>query len=341
MTPELPPTLIRADILETFEMRKNIAEAALEAGFSAIVIRKEDIALTRLGKFTAIINDNGKLIVDGENIGVCKEFSKNTGMEEGYSITSPYAIIDSKDWKIIPLENLISRLTNTKLYAAVHSPEEGKTALLTMEKGTYGIAVAVDNPIAIKQFTNLITKDMPAIQLDEAEIVDITPLGLGDRVCIDTCSMMNKEEGMLIGSSSSCLFFVASESSESVYVNARPFRVNAGAVSSYILLPDGTTSYLSELKAGSPTLALKLDGSARTLYTGRVKVEVRPMLLITAKVDTKTYSVILQNAETIRLHTPKGAKSVSDIKVGDKVLVRLEEGARHFGHAVSETITEK
>jgi len=341
MTPDLPPVLIRADISDNFEERKIIAEAALEAGFTTIIIRKEDSELTRLGKFTAVIRDNDKLSVDNEEIGICKEFSKKNGMEDGYSITSPYAIIDSKDWKIIPLENLISRLKGTKLFAVIHTPEEGKTALLTMEKGAYGVAVDVTNPTLIKDFNNLLKKDNSDICLSNAEIIEITPLGLGDRVCIDTCSMMKKEEGMLIGSSSSCLFFVAAESTDSVYVNARPFRVNAGAISSYILLPDGTTSYLSELKAGIPTLAVSADGSSRTLYTGRIKVKIRPLILITAEANGKTYSVILQNAETIRLQTPDGTKSVSDLKIGDTVLVRLEDGARHFGHAVNETITEK
>ena len=30
-----------------------------------------------------------------------------------------------------------------------------------------------------------------------------------------------------------------------------------------------------------------------------------------------------------------------ELKAGDKVLVALEEGVRHFGHKIDETITEK
>jgi 3-dehydroquinate synthase II len=41
---------------------------------------------------------------------------------------------------------------------------------------------------------------------------------------------MTLGEGMLVGSQSFALFLVHSESEESPYVAARPFRVNAGGV---------------------------------------------------------------------------------------------------------------
>ncbi|MEN6292561.1 MAG: 3-dehydroquinate synthase II, partial [Methanobacterium sp.] len=51
---------------------------------------------------------------------------------------------------------------------------------------------------------------------------------------------------------------------------------------------------------------------------------------------------LLQNAETIRLVNEEGEPvSVSDIKAGDKVMVYLDKGARHFGMSIEETIIEK
>lgn len=38
---------------------------------------------------------------------------------------------------------------------------------------------------------------------------------------------------------------------ESAYINSRPFRVNAGAVSTYAVAPSGKTAYLTELKSGA------------------------------------------------------------------------------------------
>ena len=72
----------------------------------------------------------------------------------------------------------------------------------------------------------------------------------------------------------------------------------------------------------------------------RSKVERRPLLLVEAEENGKRYTTILQNAETIRLCAPEGPISVSDLRVGQKVLVRLEGGGRHFGHSIKETITE-
>lgn len=43
--------------------------------------------------------------------------------------------------------------------------------------------------------------------------------------------MLRPEEGLLCGSFARALVLVLSEAVESQYINARPFRVNAGAVS--------------------------------------------------------------------------------------------------------------
>ncbi len=210
-----------------------------------------------------------------------------------------------------------------------------------MEVGCDGIVITPDGPADLAAFSGIRTAEYPIVDLETAVITRISTLSLGDRVCIDTCSLLEQGEGMLIGSQSSCLFLVCSESFESEYVSARPFRVNAGAVHSYILCPDGTTRYLSEISSENELLSRMPDGSLRTVNVGRVKIEVRPMLYIEAKAGGKTYSVVLQNAETIRLGTPSGAVSVSDLSVGDQVYVRLESDGRHFGHTMAETICEK
>ena len=72
---------------------------------------------------------------------------------------------------------------------------------------------------------------------------------------------------------------------------------------------------------------------------GRSKVERRPMLLIEEKGGG---SVILQNAETVRLTLPGGEPvSVVELEPGTKVLGTVEGAGRHFGMKVEETIREK
>jgi len=65
-------------------------------------------------------------------------------------------------------------------------------------------------------------------------------------------------------------------------------------------------------------------------------------MLVRATVKDKEVTTILQNAETIRLTSPDGSPiSVVKLNPGDKVLVAVEKGGRHFGHKIDETITER
>jgi len=58
--------------------------------------------------------------------------------------------------------------------------------------------------------------------------------------------------------------------------------------------------------------------------------------MLQAKCEGRNFTIILQNAETVRLVTKKGSKSISEIKAGDKILARVETGGRHFGIKVDE-----
>src|SRR2546425_415000 len=96
------------------------------------------------------------------------------------------------------------------------------------------------------------------------------------------------------------------------------------------------------LRAGGEVLAVDSEGRSRAVIVGRVKVERRPLLLLEAEAEGRRYTTIVQNAETIRFVTPEGGSlAVSQVKAGDEVLVRLEEGGRHFGMRIRETIAER
>jgi 3-dehydroquinate synthase II len=147
---------------------------------------------------------------------------------------------------------------------------------------------------------------------------------------------------MLCGNSSSFAFLVNAETESNPYVAARPFRINAGAVHAYAQLPEDRTAYLEELAAGSEVLVVGHDGSTRVATVGRVKVEVRPMLLIEAEAaDGSRGAIFLQNAETIRLVKPGGEPvSVVGVNEGDEVLVKTDAAGRHFGMRIREDIKE-
>ncbi|WNY27694.1 3-dehydroquinate synthase II [Methanolapillus ohkumae] len=254
-----------------------------------------------------------------------------------------YLIISASDWRIIPLENLIAVLDkyDVKIIACAGSVSEVQTAVQILEKGVDGVLIDCEDVGDIKEAVSLVKSlDFAVESLSTAQVTKVQSLGMGDRVCVDTCNLMVPGEGMLIGSQSSGLFLVQAESEESQYVASRPFRVNAGAVYSYVKVGD-SMRYLSELKAGDDVTIVKESGETRPGIVGRVKIESRPMMLVEAQVDGKTIKVILQNAETIRLIQP-GGKSVpiTSLKESDKVLVKTEKPGRHFGMSVNEKIIE-
>jgi len=255
-----------------------------------------------------------------------------------------YLLVTGTDWKVIPLENLIAdlQLQKVKIIFGVKSAEEARLAFQTLESGADGVILDSGDPNEIKETVKAAREiESGSTELEPATITKVEPLGMGDRVCVDTCNLMQPGEGMLIGSQASGMFLVNSESEDSPYVAARPFRVNAGAVHSYLKIGE-KTRYLSELKAGDPVTIVNSKGEQREGIVGRVKIESRPMMLIEAKAKDRTLTAILQNAETIKLVRKDGTPiSVAKLKKGDEVLVRLEEGARHFGKKIEETIIEK
>lgn len=256
-----------------------------------------------------------------------------------------YIILVGTDWTIIPLENIIADLqkVDVKIIAAIRDLDGAKVALETLEHGTDGIIFEANDFNQTKKIAEEVIKaSQVKYELKIATITNVKPLGSGDRVCIDTTDMMKPGEGMLIGSYSKSLFLVHSESLESEYVASRPFRVNAGPVQAYVMVPGNKTRYLSELIAGDEVLIVNTKGETRTAYVGRSKIERRPLILIEAEYEGKVIRTLLQNAETIRIVGENDEPlSVADVKAGDKVKVYIESNARHFGIAIDETIIEQ
>jgi 3-dehydroquinate synthase II len=147
---------------------------------------------------------------------------------------------------------------------------------------------------------------------------------------------MTPGEGMLVGSQSAGLFLIEAEVHRNPHVEPRPFRVNAGPVSSYVLTPGYKTRYLCELRAGDEVLIVGRSGSTRTGHVARVKIERRPMMLVETESNGKCFSIVVQNAETVRLISNDTSESVSNLKAGDEILLRIEEGGRHFGTLVAD-----
>jgi 3-dehydroquinate synthase II len=255
-----------------------------------------------------------------------------------------YVIINCQDWRVIPLENLIAKgRGKSKLIAEVATADDAKVVLEALELGTDGVLLQTGNSAELEKTIQLVKNQMPKMALMTAKILSVKAIGSGARVCVDTVDLMVPGEGMLVGCQSAGFFLVEAEVSENPYVQSRPFRVNAGPASHYTLTSLQGTRYLSELKAGDEVLIVSREGKVRITNVGRSKIEFRPLMLIEAQAGETKIKTILQNAETIRVVTPKASKPVTELKAGDEVLVHLAaKGGRHFGISVpEETVIEK
>ena len=252
-------------------------------------------------------------------------------------------VVLARGWEVIPVENLLAQSDSVLAEAA--TLDEARLAAGILERGVAGIVVSREAVADLKTIVSQCKLAQGHEELQPAVITRVESVGLGHRVCADTLSILRKGQGMLVGNSSAFTFLVHAETERNEYVAARPFRVNAGAVHAYVRLPGDKTTSLGEFKAGQEVLIVDANGETSLATLGRVKIEVRPMLLVEAQVTTedgvKTGAVFLQNAETIRLTTPGGEPvSVVGLKPGDTVLCRLDEAGRHFGMRIREDIRE-
>jgi 3-dehydroquinate synthase II len=339
-------------IIDIRPYNKELVTSALEAGIKTIIIPNNTTSEAhKLGRIETISEDGDKKLgkeIFEQEINSKADENKALELVVGNNKNNS-VIVSASDWKIIPLENLVSKSENVYVTC---TPNEIPTMLNVLEKGVKGVIIKPKNRAEIMEAVKIFGKQSPKLNLVEAEVTNIKVLGSGERACVDTCNVMSLGEGMLVGNSPKMLFLVQSESMEVEYCASRPFRVNAGAVHSYVLMPEEKTKYLLELSSGDDALSVNWKGETRKVIIGRNKVENRPLILIEAKVssgvgdsqkdgETQTGGVILQNAETIRVISTGGKSiSITNLKNGDKILVRIGEAGRHFGTQIKEKIIE-
>ena len=267
-----------------------------------------------------------------------------------------YVVVDATDWKIIPVENLIAAFQGqerVQLVMCVQSVEEARLMNDIMETGTDGVLLRASHSGGIREFARYVRDELRAGK-DDARTYSIgvvsrvKQLSMGDRVCVDLAENLKPGQGLLLSSFSRGFFLVHSECEESSYINSRPFRVNAGPVHSYVDLGNNKTGYLSELQSGSEVMVFDQHGFSKPAIVGRMKMERRPLVQIDAKGKDSgvMYSIMLQNAETVKLVGPDSsghkAISVSSIQEGDEVFLFEydEASARHTGILIQESIKE-
>lgn len=337
-----------------------------EAGCERVLLQSGDPHVQRKGLDVVTVDNNDRLRHKGRSLGRLvhlKEASDQASAARGTALV----LVDAADWRIIPLENLIAARRDRPgtLYALARSSEDALLFAQTLQTGVHGLVLAPPDSKTIRVVHDALqslaaearpaTKVAPAASVNDdaaandgeflqaATVTSVQDGGPGDRVCVDTTSIFRPGEGLLVGSTARSFCLVHAETLATDYIQARPFRVNAGAVHMYLYAPDATTRYLSELAAGTAVLAVHPDGIHRALHVGRAKIERRPHTLVQWKdAHGRPASAMLQTAETIRLVRPDGTPlAVTDVKVGDQILVHHESAARHTGLPIDADLEER
>jgi len=319
---------------------KETAIAALESGAEAVVLPDGNSEKVRhFGKIKTVAKDGDiRPGIDVEFVDIAGKEDENRAAAVA---CDKILVLRMLDWTIIPIENLLAR-RGKNIMVQVRSSEQARLMVEILERGVDGVVLNTTDVNEMKRCAEIIGGISEKITLVTATITAAKQLGMGDRACLDTCTQMAVGEGMLVGNTASGFFLVHSESIDNPYVASRPFRVNAGAVHAYTLTPGGKTKYLADLKAGDEVMLVDFRGKTQTAYLGRNKIEKRPMILIEAQAENQPISLVLQNAETIRLVSPDGkAISATSLKTGYKVLAHIEKAGRHFGMQVDETLIER
>lgn len=322
-------------IFKSVPFDKKLVTLALESGVDAIMVEKDQVAAVQALSKIATVTPEDMPVVE-----LTKKSDEDVAVK---GIQAGKDVVLKKGWEIIPVENILAQVETLALEC--ESLDRAVLAAGILERGCDTIVVLPEGASDLKQIVAELKLSQGTMDLQVATVTDIESTGLGHRVCVDTISVLKKGQGMLTGNSSAFSFLVHAETESNPYVAARPFRVNAGAVHAYAQMPGDKTTYLEELAAGDDVLIVGADGATNLATVGRVKVEVRPMLLIKAEVKTKdgikSGQVFLQNAETIRVVSDKGEPvSVVTIKKGDKIMVKTDEAGRHFGMRIKEEIKE-
>tara|TARA_B100002051_G_scaffold112493_2_gene107069 strand:+ start:1518 stop:2495 length:978 start_codon:yes stop_codon:yes gene_type:complete len=303
-----------------------------------------------------LVIDGDALYINSKQVGRKVDVSNSSGQSVARAMAGSveWILLEFGEWKMIPIENIIAACDGgpTKVAARISSAEQvlgaafalqvGVDALLVDEK-TLPTALIAKSQRGEKTLESVSENTTQEMTLSKLEVIEVREGGVGDRVCVDLTSMLELGEGMIVGSSSNSMILVHGETVESEFVPIRPFRVNAGAAHSYIMMADGTTSYLSELKMGDEVMVANSDGISRSCTVGRVKIEKRPFILFRWKNENDNEAgVLLQQAETVRLISEsRELVSITELVPGTLLLGWTGGAGRHVGQTISAEVEER
>jgi 3-amino-4-hydroxybenzoic acid synthase len=257
----------------------------------------------------------------------------------------PCTVLHFRDPTNIPMEIVLAAADGMpgSVITAVSGVEDAAVHLSVLERGPDGVLLAAAAPGEATRLSDVVRYRTPDLNLVTLRVTAVAHAGTGERACVDTCTYLRQDEGILVGSRAKGMILCVSETHPLPYMPTRPFRVNAGAIMSYTLADHEHTRYLSELEAGSTVLAVGADGRTRRVTVGRVKIETRPLLSIEAVAGSgERVNLIVQDDWHVRVLGPGAAVlNSTELRPGDEILGYLPGRERHVGYPIDELCYEQ
>ncbi|WP_036024865.1 3-dehydroquinate synthase II [Paraburkholderia dilworthii] len=304
------------------------------------------------GNKLIISSANTQLLVQAAELGCATCYRAHVNNAESlcdsfrYGVRYDYVMVSFKDPTNIPLELVIAELHKESAHLLKEVGEDVDDAVIALgvlELGSDGIVASFTQPA---QFDALRAKldavCHPAMKIQVGTVTETRHLGLGYRACIDTTHIFEPDEGILVGSTSTGGVLCCPEVFHLPYMELRPFRINAASVHSYVFHASDKTNYITELRAGSAITAVNAAGRTRQVYVGRVKTEIRPLILIAVSFDGgEQVNIVMQDDWHVRIFSDKAQpRHLTELKPGDRVLGYTTQPGRHVGVKVDEHIIE-
>ncbi len=131
------------------------------------------------------------------------------------------AAVSDGCWQIIPAENMVAAFarTRTRLLFRANSADDAGVLLGALETGVDGVVLATDDAAEVAQLHSALRPPRRVPELLPAVVTRVVgSVGLGDRACVDTASVLSPSEGLLLSSFASGFFLVVSEANETDFI---------------------------------------------------------------------------------------------------------------------------
>ncbi|CAM04336.1 alternative 3-dehydroquinate synthase [Saccharopolyspora erythraea NRRL 2338] len=195
----LPPTVTRVLMVSRGELPRAADEVDAVIVDSALDAERAEIAelypKAEIGRFVEI--------VDSDTLDLACEAAR----------TDPWSVLWFHEPTKIPLEIVLAAANNSKggVITVARKMPDVEILCGVLERGSDGVMLAVNDVGDATEFKERTRASTPDLALVALTVTEINDVGMGDRACVDTCSYLREDEGLLIGSRSSGLVLSCSE----------------------------------------------------------------------------------------------------------------------------------